>query len=127
MKEGQEFEQAVRQALDAQSESLDGATLYRLRRARATALDQGGGVSGVGRRRPGHWLMPVAGVAGLLAGVVGLSVWLQSSAPSDPVDAIINAEGTPIEVVTADVDVELLEDLDFYDWLMLMETNGDSA
>lgn len=127
MKQGQPLEDALKRALDAQTESLDGATLHRLRRARETALDRVGGTPRRGRLWSGRWLVPVAGLAGLLAGVVGLSVWLQSSTPSDPAEVITAAAGLPIEIVTADVDVELLEELDFYDWLMLMETNGDSA
>lgn len=127
MNENQRLDDAVKRALDEHSESLDGATLSRLRQARAAALDQVDGVSRPRRLLADHRFLPAAGLAGLLAAVIGLSVWLQRPAPFDPLDTIADTPDLPVDIAVADVDVELLEEIDFYDWLTLMETNGDSA
>ncbi len=99
----QAFLNQVRQQLDRQADALDELTLARLRAARARALEQ---VPGRARRRA--WL-PAAGMAVAAALVAAVLLW--PSAPRLPAGA------DDLDLLAAGEDLELSEELEFYDWL----------
>ena len=119
-----ELEQQIKQALDEKLHDLDASSLSRLRRAREKALDQPlpwwrtvrarmpvlAGPSGVLYMPSNAWL-------GLAAGVMLLSVLLLGrgwfSASLDP----MHPSSDMLEIMTLDVDLELIENIEFYDWL----------
>lgn len=91
----------LRQRLDEQADGLDGAMLARLRAARARALEAGR------RRRPARWaLAGLAAAATLVGAVILWQGWMPM--PATPEDW---------EVLAAGDDLELIEELEFYDWL----------
>lgn len=100
------LDNAVRDALDARAEALDGATLSRLRQARAAAIEQGG-------RRRQRWLtgwLPAAGALAAAA-VVAINVWhVQPQAPAAPELALL-------ESLAQDNAQSAQPDLDFFEWL----------
>ena len=104
----QELQRELRQALDERLAGLDGATLSRLNRARQRALEGAG--SGAVRRARG-WLPAgaVAGVALLLA----VGTWMRSADGPSPA----GLSPGELEIATLDADLELVEELEFYDWL----------
>lgn len=102
------LQQKLVEALDRRAQDLDGATLSRLRRARAEALQL------ASTRRswlPGGWRLAGAGLAlGLL--VVALLPGLRQAAPPQPTSG-----DELLEIATLDVELEVVEDLEFYEWL----------
>lgn len=93
-------------------EQLDAATLSRLNRARQTALAE------FDRRqqRPA-WLagwQPAVGAA--LVALVAVGLWVGGMPGSSPVT--VHAEqATDLELIFADENLDMIEDLDFYDWV----------
>lgn len=125
------FERRSRDLLRAESESLSGAALSRLNRSRQSALahlDTGPA------RGKFAGLLPVSGA--VLAGAVVIALWL-GTGPSITTDAPgLSEVGIPVtdSSVAADIDVlitddslELLEDLDFYNWLQSVPTGPGTA
>lgn len=127
MNDGRQVQEALRQALNKKSGSLDAATLARLHQAREAALAAIDRRSWMDRLMPDPWPRPAVGLAGLLVAIVGLTVWLQAPPATDPLGLVAEAADIAVDMAVADVDVELLEEIDFYGWLALMEDDGDSA
>lgn len=125
MTSGPSFEQRLRRHLDHEAQSLDAASLSRLRQARAAAI--GRVDSGPRRRWFGTplWVLPAAGFAALLGLAVGLSLWQQTPAPGLELQALAGDEQILVEIVEAELDMEMLEEIEFYDWLTLAQ--GDST
>ncbi len=104
-----EHQRQLTRALDERARDLDGATLSRLRQARTHAM-----AAHPSQRT--RWLQPAwLGAAGLAA-VALVAVLLHPQLPSDGLEAMDPA-GEAIEIATLDVDLEVIEDLDFYEWL----------
>lgn len=106
----------VREHLDAGVDALDGRTTARLREARLKAVE-----SARGRRgwfRLPRWVA-VGGVATATAAILAVGVWL-SDAPRESVVATAD----DIEVVAAQDQMQLYEDLEFYRWLATQENGG---
>ncbi len=102
------LQQELIEALDRRAQDLDGATLSRLRRVRAEAVQQ---ASTRRSRLPGGWRLAGAGLAlGLL--VAALLPGLHQATPAQPIPG-----DELLEVATLDVDLEVVEDLEFYEWL----------
>ena len=104
----------IRRELDASTERLDELTVARLRAARARALDA------PRAKRPfeaWRWLVPLAGVATATVIVMAL-VRPNLSAPDG---ATLPSEGD-IELISAAAPLELLEELEFYEWLATTAT-----
>ncbi|QOJ35613.1 MAG: DUF3619 family protein [Nitrospira sp.] len=98
---------AAKQMLDHSAQDLDPWTIGRLQRARLQALDK------ASRRRP--WLVWAWGTAAFASLVAVVSVmWWTSSAG-------LHSSNLPLledlELVRSSENLELSEDLDFYDWL----------
>ena len=106
------IEQA-RASLDERSRSLPGATASRLNQARQQALDELAGT----RSKPG-WLTGAA-LASVLAVGLATGIWLNPTPDGGPLPAEPTA-ATPLadlDVLTAEEDLEMLADLEFYLWL----------
>lgn len=127
MKAKPPLEQTLKQGLDQQVEQLDAHSLSRLRQARAAALEQ----AARGSRWRGFdaraWALPAGGLAALLGLAIGLSVWLQAPAPELELQALSDAEDILVEMAETGTDIEMIEDIEFYDWLALTEDPGDST
>ena len=121
-----EFVERVGEALNAQAKALDGATRSRLNRARQSALATAGR-SNLPAGKRWNWL-PASGLA--LASILVVVVWLGGYRPvalnpdgiaPGPVAISPGAAATSsagdLELLMADEDLELLHDLDFYNWL----------
>lgn len=114
-------EEIVTQAkalFDDSVERLDAATLSRLNQGRHEALAR------LGLTRPvGHWArwMPATGIAA--AAVIAVVVW--QGAPVDgPVPALDSA--TDFEILTSEDNLDMLEDLEFYDWMQYADMDPDN-
>lgn len=102
------LEEAARQMLRQGAEDIDAATASRLNRARQAAL------AGLGDRRSawlGGW-QPALGAAA----VAGLALALWLGREPAPLPAKVDA-ALALEVLLADENLEMIEDLEFYDWL----------
>ncbi len=97
-----QFVDQVRDTLDLHAGKLDEVTAARLAAARRNALDS--------RPRRTHWL-PVAALSAIAASVLTVALLLNQDVglPGDDPEAL--------ELVAQSDDLELVEDLDFYDWL----------
>jgi hypothetical protein len=111
------LEQRAKQLFDASVENLDGPTRAKLAQARNRALE--------GTERPSlaTLLMPRGFLAAVgtaaLAAIVVLTVWQGGGAPDRPVEA---AALNDLELLLAEDEFEMLEELEFYAWL---EEQGD--
>jgi hypothetical protein len=106
------LEQQIHAILDRRTAGLDGYSLSRLHRARAHAIAAAQGHGG----RVHTWLAPALGLGMAVAAVL---LWWQpgyEQAPPRPA-AMQQIDATTLELALMDVDVELVEDLDFYLWL----------
>jgi len=104
--------------LRAEADSLSGADRSRLNRSRQQALTE----LETKRSRPRLFaLAPASGA--VLASIVAAVVWfgaLQTGAPELPIGAMPLTESAipdDIDTLTVDENFELLEDLEFYNWL----------
>lgn len=109
------IEQQLKDALDQRAAGLDGATLSRLRQARAQALEQ-----------PRHWwhgiAWPQAGVVAALASVTLIAVLVMRQPAPEMLPLDPSAEA--LEVATLEHDLELIEDMAFYSWLETQDIDG---
>lgn len=106
-----DFEARTKAAFDASVEALDGATRARLARARARALEE------LDAQRAGargqRWLVPVAATA-----AAALAAWLALVQPSQrAADSLQVAALGDIDLLLAEEDLEMIEELEFYAWL----------
>ncbi|MDC8013678.1 hypothetical protein [Tahibacter soli] len=108
-----EWTAQARELLDASADALDGATASRLNRARQRAL--------AARARPARrWWLP-AGAATmasvLLALVVVNPLTRPAPEPAIAVPALAAGGADDAELIVADDNLELAQDLEFYAWL----------
>jgi hypothetical protein len=125
--EGGAFQERARRAFDDSVQALDAATLSRLNRARQTALE------GAGRREGlrADWRV-LAGVAA--AAVLALGLWLNGD-PGDPsaagepsvVVAMAPEDTGDLEIVLQGDSLDMLAELEFYDWVDSVEGFHGSA
>jgi len=106
MNDDQQLNTRISDALQQRADALDGATLSKLRQARAHAVEQGS-------RRRHHWLTTWLPTAGVLAAatLVAVNVWYvqpqELVAPDPGLLESLALESSPAPV----------EDLEFYEWL----------
>ena len=106
----QELQDKLRAALDERAQGLDGATLSRLRQARARALEQP--AAPWWQLSTPQWL----GAAGSMAAVALVAVLVGRTPlpePAAPLEVPLNH----LEIATLEEELELIEDIDFYQWL----------
>jgi hypothetical protein len=101
--EQQEFERFIRTKLDESVDALDGATRAHLIAMRREALAQGGKSRG--------WQLPASLAAAMAAFML---IWML---PQQQADHGVDAAMEDMDVLASDVDVELLENVEFYQWL----------
>ena len=102
------FAEQAKEKFDDSVERLDAATLSQLNQRRQAALAEVASKdSGV---RWGRWL-PATGIAA--AAVIAVLI-----IPDGP-DVVIPDEATDFEILLSDDNLEMIEELEFYDWLEL--------
>ncbi len=109
-----EFAKQARELFDESVEQLDAATLSKLNRGRQAALAE------LETPRAGwvRWA-PAAGVTAAVAIAVMISV-------RDPgIDETVPASVTDMEILLGEENIEMLEDLEFYSWIDLLEQAND--
>ncbi len=108
------LEERSRRAFDDSVEALDAATLSQLNRARQAAL------AGVRGDRPASGWRPVATAAAVA--VLAVALWLgqlpeKPVAEHETVAAVAPEEAEDLEIVLQDDNLEMLAELEFYDWV----------
>jgi hypothetical protein len=103
------FTEKVKQGLDQHADALDELTVARLRAIRKTALVEH-------ERRGFNWL-PATGLTAVAAVLVTVLVWNHVAVDSNglPGDA---------ELLSQMENLELLEELEFYDWLEATQSSS---
>lgn len=120
------FERQAENLLRSKAEALSGTDRSRLNRARQQALAQ---MEQPATQTKASILLPASGA--VFAAVLGVAVWFgiaQTSAPDMPgaIEAYLpvtqSSMPADIDVLITDDSLELLEDLDFYNWLQSVPT-----
>jgi ferric-dicitrate binding protein FerR (iron transport regulator) len=114
------FLEKARQALLASEGRLDAATLARLREARAKAVEAAGERSRGFFRVP-NW-MRAGAFATAAAAVILFAVWMDPPKQELPVKSV-----DEFEIVLYADNLELYEDMDFYEWLADVGNGGSST
>src|SRR5512137_1307964 len=117
-KEAQFFEKAS-QSLLATEDRIEANTLSRLREARRRAVEAAG-ARGRGFFRIPNWAR-IGGVATAAAAVLVFMIWFDTPKQDLPVKS-----PDELEIVLNADNMDLYEDLDFYEWLA-GDGNGDSS
>ncbi len=111
------FLERARALLDESEQDLDANILSRLRQARTRALQ------GEKRREPRswHWFpFPAAGMATALVAILVAVFYITRSPVLEPHESMGD-----LEILASSDQLDLYEDLDFYDWLAKeKEQNG---
>jgi hypothetical protein len=113
--------EGIRNRLDEQVAGLDSATCSRLAQARHLALAAAAEPRPRWRRatRPaGDWLVPAGAFASVLATAIALTLMV-----TEPGDGSA-PEMDDVELLTAGEELELYENLEFYQWLQDREQTG---
>lgn len=114
-----DLEDRLRTRLTAEVDSIDDATARRLRLARHAALEH---IDPPGRRAA-VWL-PAGAVAATVALLAVAMLARQSGDPIPGVPGELSAQADDLELMVAGEDLELIEELEFFEWL---EPAGDSG
>jgi hypothetical protein len=117
------FLEKARQGLLASEEQLDAATASRLRDARRKAIEAAG-ARGKGFFRIPNWAR-IGGVATAAAAVIVFMIWQDTPKQDLPMK---NADDVEIVLNVDSADnMDLYEDLDFYEWLAGAGNGGSSS
>jgi hypothetical protein len=128
--------QRSRELFDQQVANLDAGACSRLNQARQAALDAARGKAGANATAWGpRWLLPVGSVAALALVAVTAVQLMRPDASQPPLELAYSAGNTlagsavasnvdDVEILTADADLELLQNMDFYAWV---ETQPEAA
>jgi hypothetical protein len=105
-----DFEQAAKRQLDDSLETIDAATLSRLNQARQRAL------SYEKKKRPFHssW---ATGLLGIFAVAMLVITIIPSTQQSQPLVPSLITEQWDVLVMADEDELELVNELDFYQWL----------
>jgi len=106
------FERRTQELLDESTERLDGRVRSRLTQARSAAVEEA--------RKPRlgvAWRTWIP--AGALAGAAALAVFLWSGAPHSPGTPVLAVHSSldDLDILVTNESFELLEDLEFYEWV----------
>jgi len=111
------FFNEVKQSLDARAEIIDEKILLRLRTIRHQAILEAEG------RKKGMFFLPrwiqASAFATVATAVVLVVVWFYSQRP-----AFLFKNPEDFEIVSSQDQMELYEDLDFYQWLAASDSRG---
>ena len=108
------FRKQAKASFDETVEQLDAATLSRLNRARHAALAE----MQQPTRQWSRW-MPATGVAA--AALVAVMVMQNPAGIDEPLPAAV----ADMEILLGEDSIEMLEDLEFYSWLDVVEQEND--
>jgi hypothetical protein len=111
---------AVREALDRSARDLDPGTLRRLREARLAAVQVV--ESGRRRRHPSAWV-PAGAFAMAALATVAIVAWPGAGRDGIDGDAAVAAV-EDLDLLSAGDDVAIAEDVEFYQWLALIDEAG---
>ena len=114
-KSDETFENDVKASFDASVDALDAATLSKLNRGRHVALAE----LTRSRVRWSRWI-PAAGVA-----ATALLAFMLLQNPGEPGVVAGTVSVTDMEILFGEDSIEMLEDLEFYSWIDVAETDGD--
>ncbi|MEW8336827.1 MAG: DUF3619 family protein [Candidatus Thiodiazotropha sp.] len=106
----QQFLAGVKQRLDDHANDVDRLTAARLQAARKTALE--------GKSRSALGWLPVTGSATAATLLLALALWYQTGSAPAP------QFSEDWELLASSEELELIEELEFYNWLELM--HGES-
>lgn len=109
MNDDETFQHAARQALNEADTHLDGATLSRLRQARAVAVER------AGRARSPLRFVPALAYATLAALAIGVAFTFMPARNIDTGETMTAL--TDLDLVLSEEGLELDEDLEFFQWL----------
>jgi hypothetical protein len=113
------LERRMQELLQASAEALDGNIRSRLTRARSAAVEEARKA-----RTPFAWRTLVP--AGALAAAAVLAVVLWSGGSRAPVPATPHNSFEDIDLLVTSESFELLEDLEFYEWVAAADPDGAS-
>ncbi len=113
-KSDEKYAQEAKTLFDESVDKLDAATLSTLKQSRQRALAEA-------HAQPTQWLrwVPAAGMAA--ATLLVVMVILPDPANIQPVPA----EVTDMEILLGEDSIEMLEDLEFYAWIDMLEQEND--
>jgi len=113
-KSDEKFAEEAKTLFDESVDGLDAATLSTLNHSRQRALAEA-------HAQPTPWLrwVPAAGIAA--ATLLAVMVILPDQANIEAV----TAEVTDMEILLGEDSIEMLEDLEFYEWIDMLEQDSD--
>lgn len=112
-KDNMAFADSIKQKLDDSLDDIDGITLSRLQAARRRA---------VAAYRPGRalldtkWFIPAGGFATAAMAVLAIFLVLKEPGENLPAGSVDD-----FELLTSSVNLDMLDDFEFYDWLPIEE------
>jgi len=113
-KSDEKFAQEAKALFDASVDDLDAATLSTLNQSRHRALEEA--------RSPRGQLMRWVPAAGIAAAVLfGIMLTLPGTGSLDPMPAGV----ADMDILLGEDSLEMLEELEFYSWLDVMEEGDD--
>jgi hypothetical protein len=104
------FLERIEKELDAGAENLGHDVLLRLKKARRTALEEA--EKRAGRRFFVPKWVTAGGLATAMVMVMAVSFWYKSAPEGIPV-----RQAEDVEILTAQENLDIYKDLDFYRWL----------
>ncbi len=107
-----DFETRLRERLAHEVDDIDGEALRRLQSARRAALDKLDGPTS----RAGYWL-PAGAVAATVAVFAVVLIGRQGDVAQQAPPGELVARADDLEIMVAGEDLELIEDLEFFEWL----------
>ncbi|MGB5489540.1 MAG: hypothetical protein WBM76_01810 [Woeseiaceae bacterium] len=109
------FENKMKDAFDESVDALDAATLSKLNQGRHAALAQLHGP----RQRWSRWMPATGAVAAILVAVV----IMQSPTAVDDAAGVTTV--TDMEILLGEDSLEMLEELEFYSWIDIAESEAE--
>lgn len=113
MNKHNDFETRVKSLLDESADDISPEVSRRLQHARNKALAEN-------RHRRHPYMLPLAAAASVLVAIISVNVWHADT--DNELAGFTLAMETEIELLTSKDNLELLEDLEFIQWLA--ETEG---
>jgi len=113
-KSDEKFAQEAKTLFDGSVEKLDASTLSTLNQGRHRALAEA-------NEQPRHLLrwVPAAGMAA--AALIAVMVFLPGPVTVEPMPAAVS----DMEILLGEDSIEMLEDLEFYAWIEMLEQEDD--
>jgi len=106
----EQFKNQIKQTLDDSVDNLDAATLSRLNQARHKALES------KQRSYFSSLRLPVTALAAITVAVIVGSLWNMQSQSTDAL--IANTSHNDLELLSSNIEINLLEEMDFVTWLV---------